>query len=133
MGLTALTALAGTGVADAATAGQESLYAPSALVLAVTAGPDADEGTVLRAVTLVCAPGRGGTHPAPRAACAELRRAGAEFDSITTPPVTGPCSKEWDPMTVTAVGVWEGRRIDYEHTFANRCALRRGSGVLFAF
>ncbi|RSS79238.1 SSI family serine proteinase inhibitor [Streptomyces sp. WAC06614] len=133
MGLTALTALAGSGVADAATDDAQRLYAPSALVLTVTAGADGERGTALRAVTLVCAPVPSGTHPSPAAACRELRQAQARFDAITMPPAPGPCSKEWDPITVTAVGVWEGRRVDYDHTFGNRCALRRGSGVLFSF
>ncbi|KIF05133.1 alkaline protease inhibitor, partial [Streptomyces sp. RSD-27] len=61
MALTALTALAGTGAADAAPTGTQSLYAPSALVVSVTAGQNAADGTVLRAVTLVCAPRPGGT------------------------------------------------------------------------
>ncbi|MFJ3923235.1 SSI family serine proteinase inhibitor [Streptomyces sp. NPDC090022] len=133
MALTALTALAGSGVAGAAPSGTESLYAPSALVLAITAGDDPDEGTALRAVTLVCAPRPSGTHPAPAAACAELRAADAMFDTITMPATGVRCSKEWDPMTVTADGVWNGRRVAYTHTFGNPCAMRHGSGALFRF
>ncbi|MCB5181012.1 SSI family serine proteinase inhibitor [Streptomyces antimicrobicus] len=134
MGLTALTALAGSGVADAAPGDTQRLYAPSALVLTVSAGAvEGEQGTALRAVTLVCAPVPGGTHPAPAAACRELRQVRARFDAITVPPVSRPCTREWDPITVTAAGVWEGRHVNYAHTFANRCALRHGSGTLFAF
>lgn len=90
MALTALTALAWPGTAGAAPAGTESLYAPSALVLSVSAGPDADAGAALRAVTLVCSPTPGGTHPSrsPRAA-SYARTARSSTRSPHRPPT--PC------------------------------------------
>ncbi|MFB6613624.1 SSI family serine proteinase inhibitor [Streptomyces sp. NPDC085524] len=145
MALTALTALAWPGAAgaapvataaqtiDAAPAGTTSLYAPSALVLGVTSGDDARRGTVLRAVTLVCAPAPGGTHPDPVAACGELRRHGSQLDALTVPAADTACTREWKPMTVTADGVLDGRRLNYAHTFANACGLRSTEGVLFDF
>ncbi|GAA2618001.1 MULTISPECIES: subtilase-type protease inhibitor [Streptomyces] len=133
MALTALTALAWPGTAGAAPTGTESLYAPSALVLSVTTGPDADTGRVVRAVTLVCAPTPGGTHPHPAAACAELRANGSQLDALAAPAAGAVCTREWNPMTVTAVGVWQGRRLSYTYTFANPCGLRNTSGVLFGF
>lgn len=133
MALTALTALAWPGAAGAAPAGTASLYAPSALVLGVTAGPDADTGTVLRAVTLVCAPTPGGTHPDPIAACGELRATGSELDPLAAPAADAVCTREWNPMTVTADGVWEGRRLSYTYTFGNPCGFRNTTGVLFDF
>ncbi|MGW0393717.1 subtilase-type protease inhibitor [Streptomyces sp. NPDC003042] len=131
MALTALTALAGSGAAGAAPSGTQSLYAPSALVVSVTAGEDADGGTVLRAVTLECAPRPGGTHPDPVAACAELRANGPALDALAEPRSDAMCTREWDPVTVTADGVWEGRRLSYAYTFGNQCGLRNSSGVLF--
>ncbi|MEU8436483.1 subtilase-type protease inhibitor [Streptomyces sp. NPDC029216] len=131
MALTALTALAGTGAADAAPTGTQSLYAPSALVVSVTAGQDAAAGTVLRAVTLVCAPRPGGTHPSPATACAELRANGASLDALAAPRPDSACTREWNPMTVTADGVWQGRRMSYTYTFGNPCGLRSTTGVLF--
>ncbi|MFG2295930.1 SSI family serine proteinase inhibitor [Streptomyces sp. NPDC048603] len=131
--MTVLATLAWSGPAGAAPSGAERLYAPSALVLDITAGEDAYEGTILRAVTLSCSLSPAGTHPDPSAACAELRSAGAEFDAITDAGRELACTREWDPVTVTASGVWEGRRVSYEHTFANRCALRNGSGAVFSF
>ncbi|MFD8147911.1 subtilase-type protease inhibitor [Streptomyces sp. NPDC059708] len=132
MALTALTALAGTGAADAAPAGTQSLYAPSALVVSVTAGQNAAGGTVLRAVTLVCAPRPGGTHPSPAAACAELKATGpASLDALAAPRPDTACTREWNPVTVTADGVWQGRRISYTYTFGNPCGLHSSTGVLF--
>ncbi|MFD9354493.1 subtilase-type protease inhibitor [Streptomyces sp. NPDC060031] len=131
MGLTALTALAGSGVAGAAPSGTDSLYAPSALILSVTDGADADTGTVMRAVTLVCAPRPGGTHPSPATACAELRANGPELDALAQPRSDAACTKEWDPVTVAADGVWQGRRLSYTYTFANPCGMRNSTGTLF--
>ncbi|MCX5195131.1 SSI family serine proteinase inhibitor [Streptomyces sp. NBC_00249] len=131
MALTALTALAGTGAADAAPTGTQSLYAPSALVVSVTAGEDAAGGTVLRAVTLVCAPRPGGTHPDPAAACAELRTHGPSLDPLAAPRQDAACTREWNPVTVTADGVWQGRRLNWAYTFGNPCGLRSSNGVLF--
>ncbi|MFE9258292.1 SSI family serine proteinase inhibitor [Streptomyces sp. NPDC006879] len=135
MSLVALTALSGAGAAGAAPSGTESLYAPSALVLSITAGDDTQQGTVMRAVTLNCAPGTNaqGTHPDPAGACAELRANDAELDAVTSGGSQAMCTKEWNPITVTAVGVWEGRRYDYAHTFANPCAKLHGSGSVFNF
>ncbi|MFD7259811.1 subtilase-type protease inhibitor [Streptomyces sp. NPDC059874] len=146
MALTALTALAWPGAAGAAPsvpaapaapaaapAATASLYAPSALVLTVTTGEDARRGTVLRAVTLVCAPTPGGTHPDPVGACAELREHDARLDALTAPAADTACTREWSPMTVTADGVWNGRHLRYAHTFANACGLRSTEGMLFDF
>ncbi|WP_030759689.1 subtilase-type protease inhibitor [Streptomyces sp. NRRL F-2664] len=133
MALTALTALAWPGTAGAAPAGARSLYAPSALVLSVTAGPDTETGTVLRAVTLVCAPKPGGTHPNPATACRELRAADAQLDPLAAPAADAVCTREWNPMTVTADGVWQGRRLSYSYTFANPCGLRNTTSALFTF
>ncbi|MFH7595465.1 subtilase-type protease inhibitor [Streptomyces racemochromogenes] len=131
MALTAFTALAGTGAADAAPTGAQSLYAPSALVVSVTAGQNAATGTVLRAATLVCAPRPGGTHPSPAAACAELKAHGASLDVLAAPRPDTACTREWNPVTVTAEGVWQGRRMSYTYTFGNPCGLRSSTGTLF--
>ncbi|MEV7683517.1 SSI family serine proteinase inhibitor [Streptomyces sp. NPDC088341] len=129
----AFTTLPGTGAASAAPIGAEGLYAPSALVLGITAGDNTTTGTVLRAVTLNCAPTASGTHPDATGACAELRAAGAQLDTITTRGSRAVCSKEWNPVTVTAEGVWEGKRFSYLHTFGNLCAKDSGSGAVFDF
>lgn len=113
--------------------GGESLYAPSALVLTVTDGADHKTGTVRRAVTLSCAPTPSGSHPDAVAACSELKKNGAKFDAITTSGTNRVCTKEWEPVTVTADGVWEGLRVNYAHTFSNSCAMDGGRGAVFTF
>ncbi|MFC8826449.1 subtilase-type protease inhibitor [Streptomyces sp. NPDC057137] len=113
--------------------GAETLYAPSALVLTVTDGADHKTGTVRRAVTLSCAPTPSGSHPDAVAACSELKKNSAKFDSITASGTNRVCTKEWEPVTVTADGVWEGKRVEYVHTFSNSCAMDGGRGAVFTF
>ncbi|WP_309050005.1 SSI family serine proteinase inhibitor [Streptomyces sp.] len=126
------TALAGTGTAEAAPA---SLYAPSALVLTIGEGEDPATATVTRAVTLNCAPTPSGTHPAPEEACAELAAADGNFTNLTATGEDRPCTREWNPVTVTGDGVWQGRRVTWSETYGNPCELsaRTAATTVFAF
>ncbi|ARP68766.1 protease inhibitor protein [Streptomyces pluripotens] len=133
LGLTAAAVcgpLTGTAVA-APVAAPSSLYAPSALVLTTGHGSDAATATPERAVTLSCAPTASGTHPASFQACAELRWVGGDFDALQ-PRLDVWCTKLYDPVVVTAQGVWEGKRVSYERTFGNMC-MRDATGSVFAF
>ncbi|HEY8983168.1 MAG TPA: subtilase-type protease inhibitor [Streptomyces sp.] len=122
-----------TGSALAApSAGPTSLYAPSALVLTVGHGERAAATTPARAVTLNCAPTASGTHPAADLACAELRAAGGDLDALAMR-ASGPCTKQYDPVVVTVDGVWQGKRVAYERTFANECVRNAGATSVFAF
>ncbi|MFI1971118.1 protease inhibitor protein [Streptomyces cinnamoneus] len=111
----------------------QSLYAPSALVLTVGQGDSAAQAGVQRAVTLTCTPKATGSHPDASGACAQLRAAGGDFDKITTIKSGTFCTREWNPIVVTAQGVWEGKRVSYEHTFANPCEMKAGKGTVFEF
>ena len=126
--------LAGTALAAPATApaSPSSLYAPSALVLTVGHGESAATATPERAVTLTCAPTASGTHPAAPAACAELRAADGDFDALAGRDDV-PCTKEYSPVVITVDGVWRGRRVSYERTFANECVKSSQGASLFAF
>jgi hypothetical protein len=129
----ALTATAVCGpLTGAALAAPASLYAPSALVLTVGHGESAALATPARAVTLTCAPTPSGSHPAAALACAELRGAGGDFDALTG---RGDvlCTKQYDPVVVTVDGVWQGKRVSYERTFANECVKSTHGTSLFAF
>ncbi|MDF3298969.1 protease inhibitor [Streptomyces tropicalis] len=134
LGLTA-TAVCGplTGAALAAPSGAPaSLYAPSALVLTVGHGENAAAATPERAVTLTCAPSSSGTHPAAVQACAELRGVGGNFDALVPRPDVL-CTKEYNPVVVTAAGVWQGKRVAYERTFANECVKNAVVSSVFSF
>ena len=85
-----------------------------------------------------------GRHPdlrpdAPRApirqralACAELRAAGGDFDALGAR-ADALCTREYDPVVVTVDGVWRGKRVSYERTFANECVKSSYGTSLFAF
>ncbi|MEU1529064.1 protease inhibitor [Streptomyces fagopyri] len=108
------------------------LYAPSALVLTTGHGQSADAATPERAVTLNCAPTASGTHPAAVQACAELRGAGGDFDALSVRD-DALCTKQFDPVVVTVAGVWQGKRVAYERTFANECVKNSYGTTVFTF
>jgi hypothetical protein len=121
-----------TGAAGAAPgAAPSSLYAPSALVLTTGHGHSAPTATPERAVTLTCAPGASGTHPAAAQACAELRGTGGDFGALKSADDVF-CTKLYDPVVVTVEGVWQGKRVSYERTFGNAC-VKDSYGSVFAF
>jgi hypothetical protein len=109
-----------------------TLYAPSALVLTVGHGDSAALATPTRAVTLTCAPTASGSHPAAASACAELRFADGDFDALTARDDVQ-CTKEYDPVVVTVDGVWGGKRVSYERTFANECVKSSHGSSVFTF
>ncbi|MFE2382021.1 subtilase-type protease inhibitor [Streptomyces misionensis] len=122
-----------TGAAVAAPdAAPASLYAPSALVLTTGHGGDGATAAPERAVTLSCAPGASGTHPAAAEACAELRGAGGDLNALKAREDVW-CNKLYDPVVITVQGVWQGRRVSYERTFGNTCERDATGGSLFAF
>ena len=90
---------------------------------------DAD-GSVRDAV-LSCVP-LAGNHPASRAACRQLTGVRGQVSQI--PPRHTLCTTEYDPVTVTAHGTWQGGPRTYSKEFSNRCtAVRDTGGVLFDF
>lgn len=116
---TLLTLACAAGVAEAQ---PTSLYAPSAVVLTVAQG--GEDGTVVRAATLSCAPSVQGTHPDPKAACAALAATAGTLDTLLASPNTDrACPMHYDPVTVTADGVWQGKRISWKHSFSNACVM----------
>lgn len=116
----------------ATTHAASGLYAPSALVLTVGHGESAALVTPERAVTLNCAPTASGTHPAAFQACAELRGVGGDFDAL--PARNGVlCTRQFNPVVVTVEGVWQGKRVAYERTFANECVKNSYGTTVFTF
>ncbi|MET8660076.1 subtilase-type protease inhibitor [Streptomyces griseus] len=124
-----------TATAQAAPAGARSLYAPSALVLTVARGEDPLTATVERAVTLTCAPTAEGTHPTPAAACKELAAVQGKFSELTAGPSNRTCTRQWDPVVVTAHGAWQGRQVRFSTTYGNACEMAGSTNgnAVFAF
>ncbi|MFF3692943.1 subtilase-type protease inhibitor [Streptomyces sp. NPDC002221] len=130
--------LIGTGLGSAAAAPAEaakrlSLYPPSALVISIEPGTGDEGASVQRAVTLSCAPTPSGTHPAPAAACAELRNVQGDFTALAASGAPRLCTQVWQPVTVRADGVWNGKRVSHVQTYANSCLKAAGSEAVFNF
>ncbi|MBT3150314.1 protease inhibitor protein [Streptomyces sp. CHD11] len=109
-----------------------ALYAPSALVLTVGHGDSTATVTPERAVTLTCAPGPSGSHPAAASACADLNGVQGDLDALTMREGVF-CTKQYDPVLVTVDGVWQGQRVSYERVFSNACVMSAHGSSVFAF
>jgi Subtilisin inhibitor-like len=84
-----------------------------------------------RTVTLRCTPA-GGTHPMAHSACRTLILVGGEPTRLNLSPSTF-CRRIFDPVTITAIGSWDGRRIRAQRTFSNSCTLRAATGPVYDF
>ncbi|MGW4890873.1 SSI family serine proteinase inhibitor [Kitasatospora sp. NPDC004240] len=102
--------------------------APTRLTLSVRPG-EADGSSAARTATLTCAPGVGGTHPAPEEACRLLDTVDGDPALLNADP--GTCTMEYSPYTARAEGTYRGRPVAFEETYGNRCDLRRRAGALF--
>jgi hypothetical protein len=124
-----LCAGAGTVLAAAPAQAQPgAARAGGALALSVT--PAAPGATSARSALLRC-DADGGTHTAATAACDDLRAVAGDVAALTT--TDGICTREYAPVTATAIGLWQGRPLSYRATFANECELLLATGSVFEF
>ncbi|MFC5287970.1 SSI family serine proteinase inhibitor [Actinokineospora guangxiensis] len=79
--------------------------------------------------TLHCGPD-GGTHPSASSACDQLSQVNGEISQLNTDP-TMMCTLEYDPVTATARGTWDGKVVDFRETFPNKCAMWSYTGTVF--
>ncbi|GAA0491398.1 SSI family serine proteinase inhibitor [Streptomyces stramineus] len=86
--------------------------------------------TWIRGVQLHC-PHTGGHHPHAAAACSQLGRAHGEPGAVAGDRHL--CTREYDPVTATAEGEWNGRTLLWRKTYPNACALDSETGPLFRF
>ncbi|MGV9532584.1 SSI family serine proteinase inhibitor [Streptosporangium sandarakinum] len=101
-------------------------------VLVLTATPgERFSAAASRSALLVCDPTRG-SHPQGAQACGQLSVVNGEFTALRPLPGVA-CTMQYDPVTVTASGIWDGRTIRYQHTFGNSCVMRSTTGSVFAF
>ncbi|MEV4750298.1 SSI family serine proteinase inhibitor [Streptosporangium amethystogenes subsp. fukuiense] len=105
-------------------------FSARALVLTLTQGSTTLPST--RTVVLQCSPVGGGTHPRAREACAALEPASGDVRKFK--PATGLiCPLIYEPVTVSAVGVWKSRFTMSSQTFGNSCQMRNALGVVGGF
>ncbi|MFB9615816.1 SSI family serine proteinase inhibitor [Kutzneria kofuensis] len=99
----------------------------------LTAVTSAGDKERKQARTLRCDP-VGGDHPHGEAACRDITAAAGDFDRLPGDAAKGVCgagSDLYDPVTVSATGVWDGVTVDYRKTFPNQCKLRLRTGSVF--
>ncbi|MER6498054.1 SSI family serine proteinase inhibitor [Streptomyces sp. NPDC001455] len=97
------------------------------LLLTVSGGGN----TWIRGVRLLCPPVPSTHHPHAVAACADLAAADGDLDALPGDPHL--CTKESDPVTVEATGIWDGRRVSWRRTFPNPCEMDVATGPVFRF
>ncbi|GAA2981651.1 SSI family serine proteinase inhibitor [Actinokineospora diospyrosa] len=86
-------------------------------------------GDLPRLAVLQCAPDAG-TVVDPVAACAQLSQVNGRFERLNVVP-NAMCTLEYDPVVVTAAGLWGRRAVHYRAVFGNRCELRTATGAVF--
>ncbi|RFU85634.1 protease inhibitor [Streptomyces triticagri] len=136
--VTALLALA-VSPAAAADGGAADPQEPAGLFLTVSGS----DRTWIRGVELRCTPEPAGSHPRAAEACAALHDADGDPGALAGEP--RPCTKEYDPVTVTAKGTYDGTRgryrmrgtapveLDWSKTFPNACAMHAAADPVFDF
>ncbi|WP_433265112.1 SSI family serine proteinase inhibitor [Actinosynnema sp. CS-041913] len=87
-------------------------------------------GEVVQAIALVCEPA-GGDHPKAEQACAALSTVDGEISRLTEDNVA--CTMEYDPVTVTATGLWHGEIRGFTAQYSNPCVMRAATGPVFDF
>ncbi|GGQ49924.1 SSI family serine proteinase inhibitor [Couchioplanes azureus] len=88
-------------------------------------------GAAPRMSLLTCDP-VGGAHPQAAGACAAAASVNGHLGVLDLNP-HGACTREYQPVTASALGSWEGRPVRYSETFSNRCEMLRQTGPLFDF
>lgn len=123
--LVAAIATVETATAAAATAASVK---PTRFVLTVAKGESTKP--VQRRASLTCRPA-GGSHKMARDACSALAKVGGDFGRLQQGAGVA-CTMQYDPVTVTAVGRWKGKRVDYKKTYGNACSLSTTTGPVFS-
>ncbi|MBT2488465.1 subtilase-type protease inhibitor [Streptomyces sp. ISL-96] len=123
----ALLALAAAAVPARAAADTDDRKQPSGLFLTVSGAGS----TWIRGVLLQCAPGPSGPHPDATGACAALDKAKGDFDTLPGNPRA--CTKQYEPVTVSASGSWRGVPMAWHKTYPNACVLETATGPVFRF
>lgn len=120
----AFATLAAPSQAAAATGDHAQYQKPSTIRLSVSSGVAATRGAVLK-----CHP-MGGSHKRGAEACTQLDASGGSFEASAQNSGVA-CTMQYEPVTATAVGQWNGRSVNFEQTYSNSCVLAAHTGAIF--
>lgn len=104
---------------------------PTVKTLTLTIAKGERSAPVVGHALLRCDP-PGGTHSDPEWACEVLEEVGGHLADLV-PPRGVICTLQYDPVTVSATGIWNDEFIRFERTFGNACSLWADTGPVFAF
>lgn len=127
--LAAAASAAGPALAAPASAGQGARPSPRSVLTLTRSKGDASSRSDRSTTTLSCEPS-GGPHPKASQACADLVRSDG---AVERPPSDLVCPMMFSPVTVTAVGLWRGRTVNFTATYGNECIMRARTGAVFGF
>ncbi|WP_406379627.1 SSI family serine proteinase inhibitor [Streptomyces sp. NBC_01618] len=116
-----------TAAVPAAAAWSDDPVPDRGLFLAVSGS----ENTWIRGLALVCPPAPDAHHPEAAAACAAIDEAAGDPAALPGEPHL--CSQEYDPVTATVTGKWDGRPVSWQKTFPNACVMDAATGPVFRF
>ncbi|ROP28903.1 SSI family serine proteinase inhibitor [Couchioplanes caeruleus] len=119
----------GTGVLAATAA--PAVAAPAAASSTLALMVHDQTGAEPRMALLTCQPA-GGAHPQAAGACTAVATVNGHLGVLDLNP-NGACTREYQPVTASALGYWEGRPVRYSETFSNRCEMLRQTGPIFDF
>ncbi|MEV0680666.1 SSI family serine proteinase inhibitor [Actinosynnema sp. NPDC050436] len=112
------------------------LLAAFAALIPTVAAPEATlvlsrthQGTT-QVTQLTCAPAGGG-HPRAAVVCEALGPVGGQVSDLADGNAV--CTLQYDPVTVTAAGVWRGEPREFTAEYANPCLLHADTGPVFSF
>lgn len=100
---------------------------PSTLTL--TAALD---GRAPHAVELTCDP-IGGNHPDAQTACLQLTEVDGDIARMPGTQAHVFCPMIFQPITVSATGLWRGRTVLFQDRYTNSCERDNKTGLLFRF
>ncbi|WP_225725615.1 MULTISPECIES: subtilase-type protease inhibitor [unclassified Nocardia] len=111
---------------------QSAINGPSAVTLTVGEGDSLATAANQRTAWLVCAPLVFGSHPKSGQACGELTEAGGDFDKLRGHGIRF-CPFIYQPITVSAEGIWNGTQVSWQHTYPNKCVRMNTDDYVFDF
>lgn len=80
---------------------------------------------------LTCFP-TGGTHSTPWSACSALKKAKGDLDKLR-PQDWKVCTKEYNPVILSAKGHWKGDKVTWAKMFGNECEGHQETSGIFDF
>lgn len=100
---------------------------PSSLTLTATT-----DGQAPHVVELTCDPD-GGDHPDVQTACMQLAEVQGDIAHMPATQAHVFCPMIFQPITVSAAGLWRGRTVLFRDRYTNGCERDNKTGTLFRF